>query len=108
MMSIADEAQRQGTPLQIPHVDWTEFADNVYVCRAVLCPEPEGGFSIHAASLPGVVSQGDTKDEAMSAIEEAFGEAIKYYLEVEGRIPWETVDEVWPSNAEKIQILVNA
>jgi len=104
-MSIVE---RQGSELQIPDVNWREYGDNVYICRAVLCPESEGGFSIHAINLPGVVSQGETKDDALAAIEEAFREAISYYLSVDGSIPWEDVDEDWPANSEVFQILVNA
>ena len=43
----------------------------------VLEPQEEGGFTVYAPSLPGCVSQGETKEEALKNIKEA----IELYLE---------------------------
>jgi len=43
----------------------------------VLEPQDEGGFTVHVPSLPGCISQGDTKKEALENIKEA----IELYLE---------------------------
>lgn len=43
----------------------------------VLEQEPDGGYVISVPALPGCVSQGDTRDEALSSIREA----IRVYLE---------------------------
>lgn len=43
----------------------------------VLEPQEEGGFTVYVPSLPGCVSEGDTKEEALSNIREA----IELYLE---------------------------
>ena len=43
----------------------------------VLEPQEEGGFTIYVPSLPGCISQGETKDEALKNIKEA----IELYLE---------------------------
>ncbi|MCO5163176.1 MAG: type II toxin-antitoxin system HicB family antitoxin [Mesorhizobium sp.] len=45
--------------------------------RIVLEPSPEGGFTVFVPSLPGCVSEGDTRDEAMRNIREA----VELYLE---------------------------
>lgn len=37
----------------------------------VLEPQEEGGYTVYAPSLPGCVSQGDTKEEALKNIKEA-------------------------------------
>jgi predicted RNase H-like HicB family nuclease len=37
----------------------------------VLQPEADGGFVVKVPALPGCVSQGDTREEAMRNIEEA-------------------------------------
>jgi predicted RNase H-like HicB family nuclease len=38
----------------------------------VICPEEEGGFSVFALNYPGVISQGETFEEAKANITEAF------------------------------------
>jgi predicted RNase H-like HicB family nuclease len=43
----------------------------------VLEPGGEGGYTIYVPSLPGCISEGDTKEEALTNI----GEAIQLYLE---------------------------
>ena len=43
----------------------------------VLEPQEEGGFTVYAPSLPGCISQGETKEEAIKNIKEA----IELYLE---------------------------
>ena len=43
----------------------------------VLEPQKEGGFTVFAPSLPGCISQGETKEEAIKNIKEA----IELYLE---------------------------
>lgn len=45
--------------------------------KVVLEPSEEGGFTAYVPSLPGCISEGDTKEEALENIKEA----IKLYLE---------------------------
>jgi predicted RNase H-like HicB family nuclease len=45
--------------------------------KVILEPSDEGGFTAIVPSLPGCVSEGDTKDEALANIREA----IDLYLE---------------------------
>ncbi len=45
----------------------------------VLEPQEEGGFTAYVPSLPGCVSQGETKEEAVKNIKEA----IELYLEAD-------------------------
>lgn len=45
--------------------------------RVVLEPSEEGGFTAVAPSLPGCISEGETRDEALANIKEA----IELYLE---------------------------
>lgn len=47
--------------------------------KVVLEPSEEGGFTVYVLSLPGCISEGDTKEEALENIKEA----IELYLEVE-------------------------
>ncbi len=45
--------------------------------RVVLEPSDEGGYTAYVPSLPGCVSEGDSKEEALTNIREA----IELYLE---------------------------
>jgi predicted RNase H-like HicB family nuclease len=45
--------------------------------KVVLEPSDEGGYSVYVPSLPGCISEGDTKEEALSNIKEA----IELYME---------------------------
>ncbi|MBI2126547.1 MAG: type II toxin-antitoxin system HicB family antitoxin, partial [Thaumarchaeota archaeon] len=39
--------------------------------KVVLEPQEEGGYTVYAPSLPGCISEGDTKREALRNIKEA-------------------------------------
>jgi predicted RNase H-like HicB family nuclease len=45
--------------------------------KVVLEPSEEGGFTVYVPSLPGCISEGDGKEEALENIKEA----IELYLE---------------------------
>ena len=45
--------------------------------KAVLESSADGGYTVYVPSLPGCISEGDTKEEAISNIKEA----IELYLE---------------------------
>jgi predicted RNase H-like HicB family nuclease len=45
--------------------------------KVILEPSPEGGFTAIAPSLPGCISEGDTKEEALANVQEA----ILLYIE---------------------------
>jgi predicted RNase H-like HicB family nuclease len=45
--------------------------------KVILEPSDEGGYTIYAPSLPGCISQGQTREEALANIQEA----IALYLE---------------------------
>ncbi|MFY9405444.1 MAG: type II toxin-antitoxin system HicB family antitoxin, partial [Candidatus Methanoculleus thermohydrogenotrophicum] len=45
--------------------------------RVVLEPSEEGGYTVYVPSLPGCISEGDTREEALENIREA----IDLYLE---------------------------
>ena len=45
--------------------------------KIVLDPSDEGGFTVYVPGLPGCISEGDTREEALANIKEA----IELYLE---------------------------
>ncbi|HUU62355.1 MAG TPA: type II toxin-antitoxin system HicB family antitoxin [Dehalococcoidia bacterium] len=59
--------------------------------KVVLESQEEGGYTASVPSLPGCVSQGETKEEAMANIKEA----IELYLESlrERKLPLPKVEE---------------
>lgn len=61
---------------------------NAYVCHALLREESDGGFSAFAGNLPGAASQGETIEEALDNLREAFRETVKSYLADSIEIPW--------------------
>jgi predicted RNase H-like HicB family nuclease len=64
--------------------------------KIILEPSEEGGYTAIVPSLPGCISEGDTKEEALKNIREA----IELYLE-----PVED-DQVFPPNAETVELAV--
>jgi predicted RNase H-like HicB family nuclease len=62
--------------------------------KVVLEPNETGGYTVHVPLLPGCISEGDTREEALDNIKEAIGLYIES-LEADGEsIPAEdTVEE---------------
>ena len=64
--------------------------------KVILEPSEEGGYTVVAPSLPGCISEGDTKESALTNIREA----IELYLE-----PVED-DQIFPPNSEIVELAV--
>jgi len=64
--------------------------------KVILAPSDEGGFTAFVPSLPGCISEGDTRDEALANIREA----IELYLE-----PVDD-DTLGMENAEQLEVAV--
>jgi len=105
---IEEEPTRFGNPSKMLNpTPWERFDKKVLESRVLICPEEEGGFSAHALRLPGVVSQGETVEEALSNIEEAFRGTVCAYREAGEEIPWESVDIDRPAGSLERWILVD-
>jgi predicted RNase H-like HicB family nuclease len=61
----------------------------------VLEPQKEGGYTVYVPSLPGCISQGDTKRDALRNIKEA----IELYLEPD-------TNELVAYTGEKVKVSV--
>ena len=62
----------------------------------ILEREPDGGYEVHAPSLPGCVSQGDTREEALANIREAMELYIEDCIEAGDPGPVELGDRFLP------------
>jgi predicted RNase H-like HicB family nuclease len=64
--------------------------------KIILEPSEEGGYTVVVPSLPGCISEGNSKEEAIQNIKEA----VELYLE-----PVED-DEIFPADSEIIELAV--
>ena len=60
----------------------------------VLEPEEDGGYSVHCPTLPGCVSQGDTRAGALENIQEAILLVLEVMEEDESPVPVETPEVI--------------
>lgn len=61
--------------------------------RVVLEPSDEGGYTATVPALPGCISEGDTRDEALKNIEEAIRLHLEPVEDDEGLAPgWEVIE----------------
>lgn len=81
--------------------------NRAYECRVLLCPEEGGGYSALALQLPGVVSEGNTKQEALENVAEAFRGAISIYSDEAGEIPWMDAKRERPPDSEEHWLCVD-
>ena len=66
-----------------------EFRERVCECRAAFIVDAEeGGYTVVARNLPGVVSEGDDMASAMENIKDAFREMVHSYMEANEEVPW--------------------
>ncbi len=60
----------------------------------ILEPQDEGGYTVRCLELPGAISQGETKEEALANIKEAIGLLLEVL----------SPDLTRPSNAEILKV----
>ncbi len=99
--------ERQSGDSFVVHPSMDVLGDYTYECRALICPEAEGGFSAFALRLPGVVSQGETEEEAFANIVEAFQAVLRCYMDDAGEIPWEDAEIERTKGCKERWILVD-
>jgi predicted RNase H-like HicB family nuclease len=67
-----------------------EMSRPPYRCEIRLHAELDDGYSAYAAQLPGVVSEGETREQAIRNVTEALDAALRTYGEARQPIPWRT------------------
>ena len=86
-----------------------ERTKGVYECRVWLCPEEtDGGYSAIVPTLPGLATQGETIEEAIENVKDAFRAVAAEYSESGSEIPWQkATDRSKPHGTIEKWILVN-
>jgi len=69
-------------------------------------PSRRSRYSAHCINLPGVISQGETKQEAIDNIADAFRETVLHYRDVKETIPWGLAKIDRTSGAIEVAIVV--
>lgn len=87
-------------------IEW-EYPLSTFTGRVYLHQEADGGFSVHCPSLPGVVSQGETRTEALEMIQRALRAAIQVYVAEGQTIPWSADPVAREADEEELWITVH-
>jgi len=107
-LPLVEEPSRFGTPEMPVHLtSWETFGENVYVCRVLICPKPDGGYSAVALRLPHLTSEGETISAAIKTIREAFRQEVLTCRRAGREIPWRTIEFDRPSGSVVRHVLVN-
>ena len=53
----------------------------------ILTPQPEGGYTVTCEELPGLVTEGDSVDEALENVEDAFAATLELYEDFGRSLP---------------------
>ena len=87
-MNLSEIETSPDTTVDADCLNWEEVKGEVYRCDFRFQGESHGIISAYCASLPGVVSEGDSKDAALSNITAAFRLAVEAYHDLNKPIPW--------------------
>src|SRR4051794_14436468 len=59
----------------------------VYRVPLVLVPQPEGGFTVTSPALPGLVTEGDSVEDALEHVEDALRATLELYEDTGRPVP---------------------
>jgi antitoxin HicB len=60
---------------------------NVYRVPLVLAPQPEGGYTVTSPALPGLVTEGDSLEQALENVEDALRATLELYEDTGRPVP---------------------
>jgi predicted RNase H-like HicB family nuclease len=80
----------------------------VYTYTVLFEPTAEGGYTVTVPLLPGVITEGDTLDEARERAREAIRGYLKVLRKYGELIPRERSSELTRPITERLRIAVNA
>jgi antitoxin HicB len=59
----------------------TTKASTVYTLPLLLTPQPEGGYTVTSPALPELLTEGDSLEEALQHVQDAFLAVLEWYTE---------------------------
>lgn len=62
----------------------------LYKVPLVLAPQPEGGYTVTSPLLPELITEGDTVEEALANVRDAFAAVIEGYQDLGRSLPINT------------------
>ncbi len=62
----------------------------LYKVPLILSPQPEGGYTVTSPLLPELVTEGDTVEEALANVNDAFAAIIEAYQDLGRSLPMNT------------------
>jgi predicted RNase H-like HicB family nuclease len=92
---------------EIVRVKWSRQSPRAHEFVAIACPEDDGGYSVFALNYPGVISQGDTLDEARTNIAEAFSAMLEARRKRREEMAFSQATIDVPPNASRLRVTVN-
>jgi antitoxin HicB len=60
---------------------------HVYRVPLVLTPQPEGGYTVTSSALPGLVTEGDSLEQALANVEDALRVTLELYEDTGRPVP---------------------
>jgi antitoxin HicB len=63
------------------------IVSQIYPVPLVLTPQVEGGHTVTSPVLPGLVTEGDSLDEALENVEDALGATLELYEDIGRPVP---------------------
>ena len=58
-----------------------------YKVTFIFAPQPEGGYTVTCKELPGLVTEGDSIDEALENLKDAFAATLELYEDLGRPLP---------------------
>lgn len=71
-----------------------------YKIPLLLSPQPEGGYTVTSPLVPELVTEGDTVEEALTNVKDAFAAVLEAYADIGRSMPESAIlrgenDPVW-------------
>jgi antitoxin HicB len=59
----------------------------IYKVPLMLCPQPEGGYTVTSPVMPKLITEGDTVEEALAHVQDAMAAVVELYEDLGRPLP---------------------